>query len=294
MTDTQLIAIQAEQQRQRLRSDRAGATVRTFARSLGNSLITVLIVLGIWQLIISFGGISPYVAKGPMDVWQFLFVDEADVRPADTAAVHRAELAGLLGTTIQDAALGFGVGMAIATVLAVTFSLSRTIEASVMPLALLLRTIPLVSIAPVIFLLTGRGTAASVAVIGTIVVLFPALASVLFGLSRASKESLDLVHVYGGGNLTRLLKVSIPGAVPSLFAAARLSVPGAVTGALLAEWLSTGTGIGGSIVKFNASAQFDDLWAAVAVITFVTLVLYNLVQIAENLVLARMGMTATL
>jgi ABC-type nitrate/sulfonate/bicarbonate transport system permease component len=117
---------------------------------------------------------------------------------------------------------------------------------------------------------------------------------VLFGLSRASKESLDLVHVYGGGNLTRLLKVSIPGALPSLFAAARLSVPGAVTGALLAEWLSTGTGIGGNIVKFNASAQFDDLWAAVAVITFVTLVLYNLVQIAENLVLARMGMTTTL
>lgn len=294
MTQTQLLAIQAEQQRRKLRSERVGATVRALARSVGNSLITVLIVLGIWQLIISFGGISPYVAKGPMDVWQFLFVDEADVRPDDTAATHRDDLAALLGTTIQDAALGFGVGMAIATVLAVTFSLSRTIEASVMPLALLLRTIPLVSIAPVIFLLTGRGTAASVAVIGTIVVLFPALASVLFGLSRASKESLDLVHVYGGGNLTRLLKVSIPGALPSLFAAARLSVPGAVTGALLAEWLSTGTGIGGNIVKFNASAQFDDLWAAVAVITFVTLVLYNLVQIAENLVLARMGMTATL
>lgn len=294
MTHTQLIATRAEQQRQKLRSERIGATLRALGRSVGNSVITILIVLGLWQLIISFAGISPYVAKGPMDVWQFLFVDEADVRPDDTAAIHRADLAALLGTTIQDAALGFGVGMAIATVLAVTFSLSRTIEASVMPLALLLRTIPLVSIAPVIFLLTGRGTAASVAVIGTIVVLFPALASVLFGLSRASKESLDLVHVYGGGNLTRLLKVSIPGALPSLFAAARLSVPGAVTGALLAEWLSTGTGIGGNIVKFNASAQFDDLWAAVAVITFVTLVLYNLVQIAENLVLARMGMTATL
>jgi ABC-type nitrate/sulfonate/bicarbonate transport system permease component len=102
------------------------------------------------------------------------------------------------------------------------------------------------------------------------------------------------VHVYGGGNLTRLLKVSIPGAVPSLFAAARLSVPGAVTGALLAEWLSTGQGIGGNIVKFNAAAKFDELWASVALITFVTLLLYNIVQIVENLVLARMGMTRTL
>jgi ABC-type nitrate/sulfonate/bicarbonate transport system permease component len=156
------------------------------------------------------------------------------------------------------------------------------------------RSIPLVSIAPVIILLTGRGTTASVAVIGSIVVLFPALASILFGLSRASQQSLDLVKVYGGGNLTALTKVAIPGALPSLFAAARVSVPGAVTGALLAEWLSTGKGIGGMIQKFNASAKFDDLWASVAIITLITLLLYNLVQIVENIALARAGMSQQL
>jgi len=198
----------------------------------------------------------------------------------------------LAGKTLLDASLGFVVGMAIAVVLAVSFTLSKTVKAGVMPLALLLRSVPLVSIAPVIILLTGRGTAASVAVIGSIVVLFPALASVLFGLSQASRQSLDLVKVYGGGNVAALRKVAIPGALPSLFAAARVSVPGAVTGALLAEWLSTGKGIGGMIQKFNATAQFDNLWSSVAIITIVTLVLYNLVQLLENVVLARMGMTA--
>ncbi|MBO9579165.1 MAG: ABC transporter permease, partial [Microbacteriaceae bacterium] len=68
------------------------------------------------------------------------------------------------------------------------------------------------------------------------------------------------------------------------------SVPGAVTGALLAEWLSTGQGIGGVIQKFSAAAKFDDLWSAVAAITLVTLVLYNLVAIVENAVLSRMRM----
>ncbi len=70
-------------------------------------------------------------------------------------------------------------------------------------------------------------------------------------------------------------------------------MPGAVTGALLAEWLSTGQGIGGMIVKFTATARFDDLWASVAIITLLTLVLYNLVQIVETLVLTRMGMTTS-
>lgn len=280
--------------RRRLRRDRGRALARSVGRALVNAALTIAIVLLLWQAVVSLTGISPYVAKGPLDVWDFLFVDAPGVAPEKSAEAHRALLLPLLGTTLQDAALGWAVGMAVAIVLAVLFSLSRAVEAGVMPLALVLRTVPLVSIAPVIILLTGRGTTASVAVIGSIVVLFPALASVMFGLSRANRESLDLVAVYGGGRLTQLRKVSIPGALASLFVAARVSVPGAVTGALLAEWLSTGTGIGGSIQKFSAAAKFDELWASVALITIVTLLLYNLVQLVENVVLARMGMAATL
>lgn len=280
--------------RRQIRADRGRALARSIGRALVNAALTFAIVLLLWQAVVSLTGISPYVAKGPLDVWDFLFVDEPGVDPDRTAAAHRAMLTPLLATTLQDAALGWVVGMLAAVVLAVAFSLSRAVEAGVMPLALVLRTVPLVSIAPVIILLTGRGTTASVAAIGSIVVLFPALASVMFGLSRATKESLDLVAVYGGGRLTQLRKVSVPGALPSLFVAARVSVPGAVTGALLAEWLSTGTGIGGMIQKFSASARFDELWASVALITLVTLVLYNVVQLIENIVLDRMGMSAAL
>jgi len=279
--------------RTRLQRERGRALARSIGRSSLNALITIVVVLALWQAVVSFTGISPFVAKGPMEVFTYLFVDNPE-RPNSTAASHRELLAPLVIQTLQDSLLGFVVGMAIAIVLAVAFTLSKTVESGVMPLALLLRSIPLVSIAPVIILLTGRGTPASVAVIGSIVVLFPALASVMFGLSRASRESLDLVRVYGGGTLMTLLKVSIPGALPSLFAAGRVSVPGAVTGALLAEWLSTGQGIGGSILKFNAAAQFEYLWCSVALITLITLVLYNVVQLVENVILARMGMSATL
>lgn len=271
----------------RLRSDRVRGIARAVLRSLVTGVATLAIVAVLWQSVVSFSGISPFVAKGPLDVWAHLVTD-------DDAADHRASLAPLVTQTLQDAALGFAVGLTVALVLALLFTLSKAIEAGVMPLALLLRSIPLVSIAPVVILITGRGTTASVAVIGSIVVLFPALAAVLFGLSRASQESLDLVHVLGGGTATALRKVSIPGALPSIFAAARVSVPGAVTGALLAEWLSTGLGVGGMIQKFSASARFDDLWASVAVITLVTLVLYNLVQLVESVVLARSGMAARL
>lgn len=286
MTTAQLVLAADPAEQARLNADRRRAMSRAFARSIGTAGITIVVLLVLWQGIVSLTGISPYVAKGPVDVWNFLFI-------VPQAADNRDALFALVWQTLLDSAIGFIAGMVIALALAVAFSLSKAIESGVMPLVLLLRTIPLVSIAPVIILMTGRGTTASVAVIGTIVVLFPALANILFGLARASQQSLDVVHVYGGGGFTAMRKVNIPGSLPSLFAAARVSVPGAVTGALLAEWLSTGQGIGGAILKYNAQAQFNQLWAAIAVITIITLVLYNIVQIVENLVLARMGMITT-
>ena len=279
-----VIAADAAEQA-RLKADRRRAFGKTILRSLGNAGITILVLLVLWQGVVSLTGLSAYVAKGPVDVWNFLFT-------VPQAGENRDAMFALVGQTLLDSWLGFIVGMLAAIVLAILFSLSKAVEAGVMPLVLLLRTIPLVSIAPVIILITGRGTPASVAVIGTIVVLFPALANVLFGLTRASQQSLDVVHVYGGGRFMALRKVNLPGALPSIFAAARVSVPAAVTGALLAEWLSTGTGIGGAIMKFNAQAQFNQVWASIALITIITLVLYNIVQLIENVVMTRMGMKA--
>lgn len=266
----------------------------TVARVLGeallNAAITIVVIVVLWELVLRLADVSDFAAKGPADVWRFLFVTEPGAAADDTAAAHRDFLAPLVLETMQDAALGFVVGMVVATALALAFTLSKTVEAGVMPFALFLRSVPLVAIAPAILLLTGIGTTLSVAVIGSIVVLFPALASVMFGLSRASKQSVDLVHVYGGGSVAALVKVAVPGAMPSIFAAARVSVPGAVTGGMLAEWLSTGGGVGGTFEAFRASVKYDELWSAIAVVTFLTLVLYNLVQVLEGLVLARMGM----
>ncbi|MFD1715368.1 ABC transporter permease [Amnibacterium flavum] len=265
----------------------SNSTARGIGRAIGRSslvgLSTLVIVLLIWLGVVYLTGISPYVAKGPLDVVNFLFIEE-------DAAANRAELWANLLVTLRHSAIGFVAGLIAAIIGAILFRLSRTIESALMPVATLLRSVPLVAIAPVIILAFGFGSDASVAVIGGIVVLFPALVTIAFGLKNASPQMLDVVAVYGGGTMTAVRKVALPGALPSLFAAIRVSVPGAITGALLAEVLSTGDGIGRAAVTYATQAKFPDLWAAVVVVTVVSLVLYQLVQIIEAVVLARMGM----
>ncbi|MDQ1123594.1 ABC transporter permease [Microbacterium trichothecenolyticum] len=271
-----------------LSADIRRATRRATRQALGRSLLTfaltIVAVLLIWVGSLALFGVSTYVGKGPLDVWNFLFTVPA-------AEANRTQLFGQLGVTIGHSVVGFGAGLLVALVVATAFQLSKGVEHALMPLAMLLRSVPLVAMAPVIILIFGRDFA-SVAVIGGIVVLFPALVNIVFGLRSVTPQMTDLVTVYGGGAWTRLRKVALPNSLPEFFAAVRISVPGAITGALLAEWLAVGGGIGGSVGGYIAGAQFSAVWTAVVLVTGTALVIYNLVQIVESVVLARMGMAS--
>ncbi len=267
--------------RQEIRREATRSVLRAVGRSLLTFALTLVVVLALWIAVIELFGISSYVAKGPLDVWAYLVTD-------DDAGEHRTQLVGDLAITLADAFVGFVAGLVVALLGAMAFRLSRGVEQALMPIAMLLRSVPLVAMAPLIILIFGRDVA-TVAVVAGIVVLFPALVTIVFGLRSASPEMLDVVAVYGGSRWTALRKVALPASLPSLFAAVRISVPGALTGALLAEWLATGDGLGSAIQTAYAQVQFSLVWSAVLVVTAVSLVLYNVVQLAETVVLARTG-----
>jgi ABC-type nitrate/sulfonate/bicarbonate transport system permease component len=121
------------------------------------------------------------------------------------------------------------------------------------------------------------------------VVFFPALVTIVFGLRSTSRQATDLVLAYGGNRWVVLRKVSVPTALPALFAAARISVPGALVGALIAEWLSTGKGIGGGIQNAIGAFDYGQVWSAIVVLTLVSLILYTIVGVLETAVLAQFG-----
>jgi ABC-type nitrate/sulfonate/bicarbonate transport system permease component len=142
--------------------------------------------------------------------------------------------------------------------------------------------------APILILIFGRQQV-TVAVMGAIVVLFPALVNIVFGLRSASAAMVDVATVYGANKLSAIRYVAFPASLPSFFAAVKISVPGAITGALLVEWLATGQGIGYAIISAVGRAKTNEVWAYVVVITLVSIIIYNLVGLLESLVLSRFG-----
>jgi ABC-type nitrate/sulfonate/bicarbonate transport system permease component len=272
--DSSLIAVRAKVKR-----DSARETSKVVLKSLANTAIALVVVLLLWMFALWALDVTPYIGKGPLEVFDFLYL-------ADEAAANRELVSLALSQTMIDAGIGFGFGLGIATLVSVLFTLSRSVESALMPIAMLLRSVPLIAMAPILILIFGRGEV-TVAVMGAIVVLFPALVNIVFGLKSASAAMMDVATVYGASKLAALRFVAFPSSLPSFFAAVKISVPGAITGALLVEWLATGQGIGYAIISAIGRAKTNEVWAYVVVITLVSILLYNLVGLIESYVLKR-------
>jgi ABC-type nitrate/sulfonate/bicarbonate transport system permease component len=267
-------------------------------RRVGSELVIVvsaLVVLAIlWVVLLRVFDVSTFVGKTPVDVFHYLFTEQParGIRPTSlSAAEARAQLGDAWLVTLGNAAIGFVTGLVVASGVAALFVLVKPFEFAFMPIAMLLRSVPLVAMAPVLLLIFGQGKL-GIAMIGAIVVLFPALVNIVLGLRSASPLSLDLVKVNGGSELTQMSMVRLPSALPSLFASIRISVPGAIVGAMLAEWLSGFTGLGGILSDYKGRGNFGGVWAIVVVSVVTSIVGYAVAAIVESAALAAWGPNA--
>jgi ABC-type nitrate/sulfonate/bicarbonate transport system permease component len=235
--------------------------------------------------------VSTFVGKTPLDVWNYLFSSDPPkgVRPASlTAEEARSEAFSALGTTLIDAGIGFVAGMVTATLIAVLFVLYQPFEFAFMPIAMLLRSVPLVAMAPVLLLMFGQGNL-GIAVIAAIVVLFPALVNIVLGLRSASPQALDVIRVNGGSAVTELVKVRVLSALPQFFASVRISVPGSIVGAMLAEWLVGFDGMGGVLSGYKGAGNYGGVWTIVVFAVMSSIILYAVATIVEAAVLTAWG-----
>jgi len=238
----------------------------TTARRVLSALLTLAVILGAWVLFIKVFNISPFIGKGPVDVWRYLF-------SGAQAGANRQVLIGESGTTLRDALIGLAAGTIAAVTCAIAFYLWQTASSVFMPLAMVLRSVPLVAMTPLIVGIFGRNLLA-ITIISGIVTFFP---------------TLDLCRAYGASASDTLWKVQIPTALPSVFASLRIAAPLSLVGALLAEWLATGQGLGYGLLNASAESDYNGLWARVVIITVYSTALYQLVGIAESLVMKRFG-----
>lgn len=240
---------------------------------------SLAVILVAWIAYLTVFDVSPFVGKTPADVYAHLVTDSE-------AAEHRSVILTALGVTLEHSVIGYIAGLILGVGAAMVFTLFPIVERVLTPLAVALRSIPIIVLTPVLILALGRGLWGVVA-ITAIVTFFPTLANTQTGLSRVPQDAHTIMRSYHASRTTTMWRMQLPYTLPAFFASARIAAPTAVLAATLAEWLATGDGLGHLIVTSRAHSDYTGLWAAAFVLTIVSVGLYSLVSAIERVVLRR-------
>lgn len=253
------------------------ATTLGALRLIGSIFGVIAAVLVLWWGSIAVFGLNPFFAKGPFDVLNAVFW-------APDAAQTRAILGAALTQTAVLLVPGYLAGLAVGAALAILFTLLPVVAGTAMPLAIALRSVPIVTTAPLIVLLLGRGATGTIVLVA-VMVFFPTLVAGLHGLRQAPGQVIDVFDSYAASPLQRLVHVQIPAMLPALFAAARMAVPAAVLAVTVVEWLATGIGVGTLMALSASVSDYDMLWSSVTVVAALSALGYAGVGLIEARVL---------
>jgi ABC-type nitrate/sulfonate/bicarbonate transport system permease component len=253
------------------------STGRRIRSAAVTALAAAVVILALWWGGILLTGLDPFFVRTPIDVLRVLtgVDDGGEVRDALFAA---------LGETLALAVPGYLAGLAAGAGIAMALVLAPRAAGVTMPIAIALRAVPIVTTAPLVVLVLGRGPVGAITLVA-IMVFFPTLVACLQGLAQAPGQALDVLRTYAASPRTQLVRVRVPAMLPAFFAAARMSVPAAVLAVTVVEWLATGTGIGSLMALAASRSGYDLLAGAVVLVTAVSVAGYAAVGAIESRVL---------
>ena len=229
------------------------------------------------QLAIGWLQIPRYMLPLPNDVARTLITDRGDLLSA-------------MWTTTEASLIGFAASIFFGISTAIILSSSVWVRRALYPYTLFFQTVPIVAIAPLLVIWFDPGLT-SVSMSAFIVSVFPVIANTLAGLLSTDPALLDLFQLYESGPISRLVKLRLPYALPSIIngvrVAAGLAVIGTVVGEFLVGTLGDGEGLGVRIVGAKKNGHLDVVFAAVLLASLLGLALFAAVNGFGYLVLRR-------
>ena len=208
-------------------------------------LIFGLLALTAWQAIVMVADIPEYLLPAPTAI--FANVDR-------TLAVQ-------LAVTFVEALIGFLIASALAFGCAIMFVRFNTLEEGLFPIAIAVKTTPIVAVAPLLVIWLGTGWWSKIVAV-ILICFFPVLVNAVKGLKAADVEYRELFQTLGASRAQEFRKLRIPYCLPYLFSALKISSSLAIVGAIVGEFVGATQGLGYLIMVSSAHLETATLFAS--------------------------------
>jgi NitT/TauT family transport system permease protein len=243
---------------------------KNYVKEYGPAVVVFGLFIGFWYLLhyVILNERNNFLVPPPHAVIQDAFLDDK----------ARAELFEGLKNTAFIAGMGFVVAAILALVGSVVMALSRTMERALFPYAVALQTIPILALVPLFSVWFGPTRMARI-VTCVLVAIFPILTNFLFGLKSVDRGHMDLFSLNKAGMFTRLFKLQMPAALPSIFTGLRIGAGLCVVGALVADFFFTrgDLGLGRLLNNYAKRLEYEKLFGGVILASLLGVVIYVLI-----------------
>lgn len=186
--------------------------------------------------------------------------------------------------TLAGAGLGLIIGFAVGIFGGVLMAQWRLLERSLFPLAVVLKLVPFIAIAPLLRIWLGYELAPKV-FLAALITFFPVLVNCISGLRAADPLALELFQSVGADRWEALRYLRWHVALPYLFAALKLGVNLAMIGALVGEFFGSDHGIGRVIDIADRSIDMRLMFAAIMLLAVTGVILTIATNLLERRVL---------
>lgn len=238
------------------------------ARSRLPAVAAVALLIALWQLLCMTGWVPAYMLPSPPDVVRALIRD-------------RALLWSHAAITLQEAAIGLAVGVAIGVGFAAVMDSFELLYRAFYPILVMTQTIPAVAIAPLLVLWFGFEMTPKIILV-VLVTFFPVTVGVLEGFRSADRDAIALFKSMGAGRWQIFRYLKAPSALPQFFSGLRIAAAYSVVGAVISEWLGGFGGLGVYMTRVKKAFDFDKMFAVIFLISALSLILMRLVDAAER------------
>lgn len=249
-----------------------GLRRRRWQAEYGPPVLIFVVVVLLWQLVVSVFHVSPIIFPSPVDV-------------VEAAISQWPSLITAVGATAEASVIAFLVSVVIGSAFGMLLSSSKVLERSLYPYAVALQTIPVIAIAPIILIWFGVGLQ-SVVAIGFIIAVFPVISNATIGLTSTDHNLLNLFEMYNASRWQTLTKLKLPFALPYLFAGMRISSGLSVIGVIVGEFVGGiaggGGGLGYAITSAYGQLQTPFMFAAALAAALMGYIIFGLVGLLSH------------
>jgi NitT/TauT family transport system permease protein len=207
--------------------------------------------------------------------------------PGDVVSTFFGQPSYLLketGTSFLETVEGFLLAIVLGVPIALLIVRSVILERLVYPLLLMVNAIPKIAIAPLLVVWMGFGQWPKVIMV-LLVCFFPIVISTAQGMKSTPVELVELLRSLNASRAQEFFKLRLRYAMPQIFTGLKVAISLAVIGSVIAEFVGATQGLGYVIQQSGASADTALAFAAITLLSIMSIVLFYGLVLLEHLLL---------